>query len=181
MMISMQKSSPSSVKWFAVYTIPRHEKKVSSQLQQRNIEVFLPFHRTVSYWKNRTKAELELPLFPSYVFVRMPMEMKGAVLSVPGAVSVVGSKREPWPLPDNEMEILRRGLDDCRPAPHPYFNTGDRVRIMQGPLAGMEGFLMDKKNGSRMVLSIEQIMRSVSVEVNVQHLQLVDTRERQAS
>lgn len=160
-------------RWFAIYTAPRHEKQVSQRLQEREVESFLPMHRTVHCWKNRTRAELELPLFPSYVFVRISPEMKGKVLSVPGALSLVGSKREPWPLPDSEMEILRAGLNQCKPEPHPYLSFGDRVRITDGPLAGMEGIYSERKNGARVVLTIPQIMRSFSVEVELRHLELI--------
>ncbi len=167
--------------WFAVYTTTRHEKKVASLLAARNIEAFLPLHRTLHCWKNRTRAALELPLFPSYVFVRMSMDMKSNVLSVPGALSVVGSSRGPWPLPDAEIDILRSGLDRCRPEPCAYLDTGDRVRITGGPLQGMEGFFMTRKNGPRVVLTIDQIMRSVSVEVEVQHLELLQSKSVLAS
>jgi transcription antitermination factor NusG len=178
MMISMQAPSP---QWFALYTAPRHEKLVSSQLKHWDIESFLPLHRTLHCWKNRTRAAVELPLFPSYVFVRISPDMKGRVLAVPGALSVVGSKREPWPLPEAEMEILRAGLDHCKPEPYPYLAAGDRVRIAAGPLAGMEGFFVDRKNGQRVILTIPQIMRSVSVEVEIQHLELVNSDAVKAS
>jgi transcription antitermination factor NusG len=168
------------MQWFALYTAPRHEKKVSIYLQEQQIESFLPLHRAINYWKNRTKSALELPLFPSYVFVRIANQMRGKVLGVPGVLNLVGSRREPWPLPDFEMEALRFGLEYCKPEPHPYFAAGDRVRIGGGPLAGMQGVLVKKKNGPRVVLAIDQIKRSVSVEVDVQYLQAVSA-EVQAS
>lgn len=164
--------------WFAIQTMSRHEKRVSLQLKEREIEHFLPLHRTLHYWKNRTRAEVELPLFPSYVFVRTWSDAKGKVLSIPGTLSLVGSSRGPWPLPDEEIETLRAGLEHCKPEPHPYLTVGDRVRIADGPLAGMEGVLTEKKNGPRVILSLQQIMRSISVEVDLRHLQLITRSSR---
>ena len=163
--------SESSAKWFAVYTMSRHEKRVSAQLQERKIETFLPLYRAVHQWKNRTQADLELPLFPSYVFARIPARGRSTVFSTPGVFSIVGSRTEPWPLPDHEIETLRSGLSQYKHEPYPYLVTGDRVRIMAGPLSGMEGVLVEQKNGQRVVLTIEQIMSSISVEVEVQNLE----------
>lgn len=168
----------SRARWFAVYTASRHEKHVSSQLRDRQVEFFLPLYRTIHRWKNRTQADLELPLFPSYVFVRFSPRERGTVLSVPGVLSVVGSSREAWPLPDFEIEALRSGLDHRKPEPHPCLLIGDRARITTGALAGMEGVLIQKRNGLRMVLTLDQIMRSVSVEVDLHELERIPASGR---
>ena len=109
---------------------------------------------------------LELPLFPAYVFVRIAREARGAVLGMPGVLSIVGSAREPWPLPDFEIEALRSGLLERKIEPHPYLVVGERVRIKAGVMAGVEGILVRKKNDFRVVLSLDVIMRSVAVEVD---------------
>src|SRR5579864_111009 len=159
--------------WFAVYTAAHHEKQVSSNLQERQLESFLPIYRTVHAWKNRTKAVLELPLFPSYVFVRIPPGEKGCVLATPGVLSLVGTRREAWPLPDFEIESLRAGVDQRKPEPHLYLAVGERARIKSGALAGMEGILVQKRNGVRVVLSFDELMRSISVEVGIDELEPV--------
>src|SRR5258708_37538669 len=100
----------STARWFALYTAPRHEKRVAAQLAQNHCETFLPLYRTVHLWKNRIRATLTLPLFPCYVFVRTAQDHRAGVLSVPGVLSFVGSRREAWPLPDFEIEKLRAGL-----------------------------------------------------------------------
>jgi transcription antitermination factor NusG len=161
----------STARWFALYTSARHEKRVTAQLQENLVETFLPVYRTVHYWKNRTRATLDLPLFPCYVFVRVAQNLKGRVLSVPGVLSFVGSHREAWPLPDFEIETLRAGLGQLNAEPHPYLETGDRARIRSGPLSGMEGVLVQKKNGPRVVLTIEAIKRSISIEVELSNLE----------
>jgi transcription antitermination factor NusG len=163
----------STARWFALYTTPRHEKRVAAQLQENLFETFLPVYRTVHSWKNRTRPTLELPLFPCYVFVRVAQNRRGNVLSVPGVLSFVGSRREAWPLSDFEIEKLRTGLGGVNAEPHPYLATGDRARIRSGPLSGLEGVLVQKKNGLRVVLTIEAIMRSISLEVELNNLERV--------
>jgi transcription antitermination factor NusG len=140
-------------RWFAAYTAPRHEKRVSKRLEDRSVESFLPLFRSVRQWNNRTRVSLELPLFPCYVFVRIMPQDHGQVVSIPGIVSLVGSKQEPWPLSDSEVEALRSGLSQ-------------RLRIRSGPLANMEGVLLRRKNTLRVVLTVNEIGRSFSVEVN---------------
>jgi transcription antitermination factor NusG len=163
----------STARWFALYTSARHEKRVSTQLQENQVETFLPVYRTVHTWKNRTRATLDLPLFPCYVFVRVAQNHKWRVLSVSGVLSFVGSRHEAWPLPDFEIEKLRTGLGQLNAEPHPYLETGDRARIRSGPLSGMEGVLVQKKNGLRVVLTIEAIKRSISIEVELSNLERI--------
>ena len=167
--------------WFAAHTVPRHEKHVSGRLRDRDIENYLPLYHAVRLWKNRCRVELELPLFPTYLFVRIPTHKRFEVLSVPGVVSLVGSKRELWPLPEFEVEAMRAGLDQRNPEPHVYLAVGERVRIRYGPLAGLEGVLLRMKNSLRVVLTIDQIMRSVSVEVNITDLEPIYPRSALAS
>jgi transcription antitermination factor NusG len=160
--------------WFAAYTTPRHEKHVADMLAERNIETFLPLYRTVRQWKKSSPVALELPLFPCYLFVRIHRTSRGTVLGLPGVVSIVGSSREPWPLPQLEIEALRLGAQAGKVEPHPYLRVGDRVRIKAGSMAGIEGVLVRRKNEIRFVLTLEAIMRSVSVEVDADDLEPVD-------
>ena len=162
-------------RWFAVYTTPRHEKHVSEMLAERQIETFLPLYRTNRQWNKCRPVVLELPLFPTYVFARIGCRARGAVLGVPGVLSIVGSPREPWPLPDVEIEALRSGLLERKIEPHPYLIVGERVRIKAGVMAGVEGVLVRKKNEFRVVLSLEMIMQSVAVEVDADDVEPVST------
>lgn len=155
-----------SLRWFAAYTSPRHEKRVSQHMDLRQIQHFLPVYRTLRRWNNGCKVTIELPLFPNYIFVRIPERQRVSVLEVPGVVSMVGSGRELLPLPDFEIAALRSGLEQRKVEPHPYLITGERARIKSGPFAGMEGVLVRKKNDLRVVLTLEQIMRSVVVEID---------------
>jgi transcription antitermination factor NusG len=152
--------------WYALYTCPRHEKRVAEQIQQRRISCFLPLYRSVRRWKDRRK-ELELALFPGYVFVRVALQDRLKVLQLPSVVRFVSFNGHPVPLPEAEIESLRRGLDGCvRMAPHPYLQVGRRVRVSNGPMAGLQGILHRRKEGLRLVVSIEMLMRAVAVEVD---------------
>ena len=164
----------SSTDWFALYTTSRHEKHVAKLLDERQIENFLPLYQADRQWEKRSKVTLDLPLFPNYLFVRAGQ--KASLLSVPGVVSIVGSGREPWPLPDHEIEAFRSAVDVCKLEPHSLFAVGERVRIINGALAGMQGVLVRKKSNLRVVLTVEAIRSSVSAEVDEADLEAFDAR-----
>jgi len=156
----------SQVRWYATYVCSRHEKQVLSQLQERNISCFLPVYRSVRRWKDRRK-ELELVLFPGYVFVHIDLKDRLRVLQLPSVVRFVSFNGHPAPLQDSEIEVLAKGLaSGIRAEPHPYLKAGHRVRVRSGPLAGAQGILVRRKDKFRVVLSIDLIMRSVAVEVD---------------
>jgi transcriptional antiterminator NusG len=158
--------------WFALYTNSRREKNVAQLLDERRIENFLPLYRADRQWKKRSPVTLELPLFPNYVFVRAGQ--KAPLLSVPGVLSIVGSAREPWPLPDHEIEAFRGAVDVCKLEPYSLFAVGERVLIKHGALAGMQGVLLRKKSNLRVVLTVEVIRSSVSAEVDEADLEPLD-------
>jgi transcription antitermination factor NusG len=162
-----------SVNWFAAYTNSHHEKRVASQLLERQMESFLPLYSTRRRWKNRCEMNLELPLFPNYVFVRIDIRERVRVLAVPGVISLVGVGRIAAPLLDSEIEAIRSGLGQRRIEPHPYLVIGERVRIKDGPMTGMEGILTRKKNNYRVVLALDVIMQCVAVEVDADDLEPV--------
>jgi len=153
-------------RWYAAYTCTHHEKRVAQQLSERQIENFLPMYRSVRRWKDRRK-ELQLALFPSYVFVRMNLKDRLRVLQLPGVVSFVSFGGNPAPLLDIEIETLRQGnANPTQISPHPYLKVGRRVRVRSGPFAGTEGILMRRRDGCRVVVSIDLLMRSVAMEVD---------------
>lgn len=164
-----------SPRWFAVYTTARHEKHVSKILAQRQIETFVPLYRTTRKWKKSRPMVLELPLFPTYVFARIAREARGTVLGTPGVVSIVGSSREPWPLPSPEIEAIRLGAQSLKIEPHPYLTAGERVRIKAGVMTGVEGVLSRKKNEFRVILTLDSIMRSVAVEVDADDVEPISS------
>lgn len=159
-------ATSSEVRWYATYVCSRHEKQVLSQLQERRVNCFLPVYRSVRRWKDRRK-ELELVLFPGYVFVHIDLKDRLRVLQLPSVVRFVSFNGQPAPLPDADIEVLSKGLaSGIRAEPHPYLKVGHRVRVRSGPMAGAEGILVRRKDKFRVVLSIDLIMRSVAVEVD---------------
>jgi transcription antitermination factor NusG len=161
--------------WFAVYTTCRHEKRVARNLGQRQIEHFLPIYRTQHTWKDGTRVMLDLPLFPGYIFVRIDLHDRVGVLEVPGVVSMIGTAKQPAPLPDLEVEALRAGLDPTRAAPHALLTVGQRVRITRGALAGVEGIVVRKKSGFQVVLTLNLLMQSIAIEVSGDDVELADS------
>jgi transcription antitermination factor NusG len=153
-------------RWYVLHTYPRHEKSVVLQIEERRIACFLPLYRSMRRWKDRRK-ELELALFPGYVFVRIDLKDRLRVLQMASVVRFVSFNGMPAPLPDAEMVALMNGLKGGVGAePHPYLTAGRSVRVSSGPLAGVEGILVRRKDGFRVVLSLDLIMRSVAVEVD---------------
>jgi len=159
-----------SAHWFAAYINSHHEKRVASYFGERQIESFLPLYATRHRWKNRCEMDLELPLFPNYVFVHIDPRERGRVLEVPGVLSLVGFGRSLAPLPDFEIEALRSGLGRRNIEPYAYLVLGERVRIKAGAMIGMEGVLVRKKNNLRVVLALDAIMQCVAVEVDADDL-----------
>jgi transcriptional antiterminator NusG len=156
----------SSANWFAAYTNSHHEKRVASHFGERQIESFLPLYSVLHRWKNRCEVDLDLPLFPNYVFVHIDPRERVRVLEVPGVLSLVGFGRTLAPLSDFEVESLRSCVGQRKIEPHPYLVIGERVRIKAGPMAGMEGVLVRKKSNYRVVLALDVIMQCVAVEVD---------------
>jgi len=152
--------------WYAAYTRANHEKRVAEQLVQRAVEHFLPCYDSVRRWKDR-KVCLQMPLFPGYVFVRIPLCEQMRVREIPSVAKLVGFNGTPTALPDEEIHAMRNGLAQGVCAqPHPYLTVGRRVRVVAGPLVGLQGILLKRKNRTRFVISLELIMRSVAVEVD---------------
>jgi transcription antitermination factor NusG len=152
--------------WYAVQTSPRHEKRVCEHLRHRRVECFLPLFRSIHRWKNGCKAQVELPLFPGYLFVNIPRHERVRVLDVPGIFSFVGPKGEPARLSDFEIETLRSGLYLQKFEPHHGLAIGQRVRIHAGPLQGLEGVLLRNANGLRVVITVDLIQQNVAVELD---------------
>jgi transcription antitermination factor NusG len=165
--VSMPLREYAETRWYAAYTCANHEKRIAEQLHVRGVEFFLPLYDTVRRWKDR-RVRMQFPLFPGYIFVHTPLGHQLRILQVPGVVRLVGFGSIPTPLPDEQIESLRYALvQKVGTTPHPYLTVGRHVRIISGSLAGLTGILLRNKSSYRVVLSLELIMRSVAVEVDV--------------
>ncbi|MEJ2544916.1 MAG: UpxY family transcription antiterminator [Calditrichaceae bacterium] len=154
-------------KWYALYTRPRHEKKVLELLLEKKQEVFLPTVTQIRLWKDR-KKKVEMPLFPSYIFVNFDYRNRFDILQTHGVVKVVNFKGEPAMVPDWQIESLKTMLE------HPetlrtenFVKPGETVEVTQGPFKGMRGMVKTLKGDTRLIVTIEGIMQSVSVEIDV--------------
>lgn len=157
--------------WYAAYTAPCHEKQVAEQFAVRQVEHFLPLYTSIRRWASGRTVTRQCPLFPNYVFVQVARKERGKVLSVPGILSLVGTSRGATPLPTVEIETLRSRLHMCQAVPHPFLGIGEKARIRGGPLAGMQGIVLRHPKSTRIVLSLDLIMQSVAVEVDLADLE----------
>lgn len=165
-------SKPSEeAKWYALYTCPRHEKMVLQQLNGKTIECYLPLYQSLRRWNDR-KALIDFPLFPGYLFVRIPLSARLRVLTVPGVVRIISFNGKPASLSDEEISTLRASVDLRSAEPFPYLAEGKKIRITSGPLKGLEGIVVRRKKKLRAVVSIHSIMQSYAVEVDVADAQL---------
>ncbi len=156
----------SDASWYALYTRHQHEKTVASLLSGKGFQVFLPLYSTVHRWKDRDK-QLFLPLYPGYVFLLDRLDRTLQILMTPGVHSIVGTAGGPEPIPQFEIDAVKRVIESSLAVePHPFLRCGDRVRVTYGPLEGIEGILLRKKNAFRLVLSMEMLMKSVAIEID---------------
>ncbi|HEY4978689.1 MAG TPA: UpxY family transcription antiterminator [Candidatus Acidoferrum sp.] len=157
--------------WFAVYTKHQHEKKTAELLASKGIEVFLPLYQTTRRWKDRNKV-LALPLFPSYLFLNSGLQNKSEILATPGVFSLVESAGRACPIPDLEIEAIRKIVHRQTPVePHPFLQSGDTVLVKSGPLAGVSGILVQFRNQYRIVLSVNLLQRSLAIEIDLSSIE----------
>jgi transcription antitermination factor NusG len=159
-------SSMDESSWWAVYTRHQHEKAVAQVLSSKGFEVFLPLYDSVRRWKDRNKT-LSLPLFPCYVFVRGGLNRRLQVVTTPGIHTILYSGERLAFIPNDEIDSIRRAVDSpLLVEPHPFLRCGEKVRVTRGSLEGVVGVLVRKKSLFRLVLSVEMLAQSVSVEID---------------
>jgi transcription antitermination factor NusG len=152
--------------WYALYTRHQHEKNIAKALTAKGFEVFLPLYASTHQWRGRIK-HTSLPFFPCYVFLQAPPDGWLPILTTPGIHTVVGFAGQPAVIPPSEIEAIRRVVESPMKAePHPFLQCGDRVRLIAGPLEGLEGALIRKNNVWKLLVSVELLQRSVAVEVD---------------
>ncbi len=159
--------------WYAVYTKSRHEKVADTFLQSRDVKTFLPFRQVLSRWQDRKKL-ISLPLFPSYLFVNIRLDELASVIYSKGVLKILGTNGIPCPIPNQQAEsIMRLVNSDLKFDPYPHIDTGNEVVIKRGPLEGVVGKIIVKRSSKHIViLSVDLINRAVSVEVNLEDVEL---------
>jgi transcription antitermination factor NusG len=160
--------------WFALKVKARWEETVVTHLRYRGYDPFLPTYVFKSRWADRVKST-ELPLFPGYLFCQFDLKSRLPILTVPGVNYIVGIGRAPEPIDEQEIESLRTVVGSgLHYEPHPYLATGQFVQVEQGSLAGLVGRVLLQKNASRLIISIDLLMRSVSAEIDRSWVKPVD-------
>lgn len=152
--------------WYAVYTKPRHEKKVFEQFEEKEFESFLPLVKQVRLWKDR-KKKVEVPMFRSYLFARFDYKYRYDLLQIRGVVKIVNFRGTPAVVPDWQIEALKKMLENPEKMRlETYIRTGEEVEVTDGPFKGMRGAVKTIKGATRLVVTIEGILQSVSVEID---------------
>jgi transcription antitermination factor NusG len=156
--------------WFAIVSKPQHERTVLDGLVQKNLEGFLPSYWATRRWSDRMKR-VQAPLFPQYVFCRFDPDRRLPVLQTPGVRSIISFGTRPTSIPEGEIERIRAIVASGSPLePWPFLKAGQRVRVDDGPLAGLEGILAEGGNIRRVVVSLELLQRSVAVQFDRAHI-----------
>jgi transcription antitermination factor NusG len=161
--------------WYAVYTVPRHERSALKQLEMREIELFLPADESVRVWNNRQRMKISVPLSRTCLFVHINSRERTKVLQSPGVLQFVGNRRECVPLSDSEVEFLRSDLRRRPIEPYRDLIIGEEVRIKGGAMQGLQGTLVRKINSVRFVLTFELINQPAAIRVDTEDLEPIFT------
>ena len=166
----------SGSQWYAVWTRSRQEKSAAAILTSLGVHNFLPLRNEIRQWSDRKQA-VSIPLFSGYLFVHINLSTGSRldVLNASGIAGFVGNQMGPSPIPDQEIEDIHTVLEtrtECQVVP--LFNEGDRVRVLRGPLTGIEGRLVRRNSSTRLSISIEMIHKSLLVNVSRNDVELVE-------
>jgi transcription antitermination factor NusG len=158
--------SSNSLPWFAVSVKVRSEKSVAAIAQYNGFEQFLPLYKSRRRWSDRIKL-LEFPLFPGYVFCRIDPASRMQLLTLPGVQQIVGAGKTPIPIDNAEIAALQVAAQSGLSAePWPFLRAGQQVLLKEGPLAGLEGLLVEVRKNYRLLLSVTLLQRAVAVEID---------------
>jgi transcription antitermination factor NusG len=151
--------------WFALRVKSNCEKTVAAVARNKGFEEFLPLYESRHRWSDRLKS-VELPLFPGYVFCRIDPNFRLPILTIPGALHFIGVGKVPIPIDELEISTIQQAVrSGLVVQPWAYLSAGQLVRLEQGPLAGLEGVLLETRKQFRVVVSVHLLQRSVAVEI----------------
>ena len=151
--------------WFALRVKACREKYVAANLRHKGLTEFLPVYRAMRNWSDRRK-EIELSLFPGYLFCKFDPEVRVPVLTTPGVTSIVGIGKIPMPVQQSEIDAIQAVVDSgLNAGPWPFIAAGQQVRIEEGPLRGVEGVLVEVNHQNRLVVSVTLLQRGVAVDI----------------
>jgi transcription antitermination factor NusG len=164
--------------WYAVHVRSNFERIVSRNLEDKGFELFLPTYRAERRWSDRMK-QVDVPLFPGYVFCRLNPQARVPVLTIPGVVQIVGQGKVPVVISETEINAIKTILKSDLPyLPWSSLTTGQRVIVERGPMVGVEGVLIESRKSHRLVVSVIMLQRSVAVEVDASWVRPVTNSPR---
>jgi transcription antitermination factor NusG len=176
-----QQSDSTSYPWFALRVKSRSEKLVATIARNKGFEEFLPLYQSRRRWSDRFKS-VDVPLFPGYMFCRLNPEFRLPLLTIPGVMSFVGIGKIPVPIEETEIAAIRTAIGAGLAAePYPFLDIGQQVRVAEGPLAGLEGLLVEVRKQQRLVVSVSLLKRSVAVEIDRHWVRPLDATGREMS
>ncbi len=160
--------------WYAIAVKPHAETAVGIALERKSFETFFPTLTIERRWSDRAK-KLAAPLIPGYVFCRFDGEHRLPIMTTPGVREIVGYGRQAAPVDESELTALRRVIASGGPVRScDYLRHGDRVEVAEGPMQGLRGLLLEVKGSCRVVVSVELLQRSVSVELDRARIRRVE-------
>lgn len=160
--------------WYAVRVKPRYEKVVAFAAHRKGFEEFVPLCIRRHRWSDRSKP-VEVPLFPGYVFCRLKIEQRLSLLTIPGVLHFVGIGRTPAPIDQDEIAAIQTAVQSGSGIlPWPFLEMGQRVRLTSGPMAGLEGTLIQARDQHRFVIGLTILRRAIAVEIQNHWVEPVD-------
>ena len=172
----MNQTDTPPLRWYAIHVRSRHEFQIFDRLKLKGIEAFLPTVEKLRNWKDRKKL-VTFPLFPGYLFVRITNDARNMleVLKIRGVVNMICTlPHAPAPIPDEQIATLKKLIENREALdPYPYLSEGQNVRITKGPLAGIEGILVEKLDKHLLVLSVDVLRQGVALTINAADVEKV--------
>jgi len=157
-------------KWIAVYTKSRHEKVVIQELEKKNIEAYCPILKERRQWSDR-KRWVEFPLFRSYVFVKIELKNSLYILQTMGVHHIIKFQGNISTIPDGIIQNIKSMIHGGFTVEQvEYFVKGDEVKVVDGPLKGMEGIVIKIKNENKLVLKVAAIQQAIAVQIHPGYL-----------
>jgi len=159
------------VRWYAVYTKPRNEKKVFARFVEKGIETFLPLQKKLKQWSDRKKM-VDEPLFRSYIFVHIGQKQYYDVLNTMGVVRYITFEGKAVPIPDKQIEQIKQLLvqDIELEAVEGQIEPGSKVEVRFGSLQGIEGEMVEHAGKKKVVIRIDHISHSLLVTLPAEYV-----------
>ena len=158
---------PPQIPWRVINVKPHHEQSVAQFLKEQGYELYLPTYRSVRKWHDR-KVTLDLPLFPSYAFLRFNIAERARILATSGVRSILSFSREPAEVSEEEISTIRQLLASGLPVAPALvpLQIGRKIKITDGPLTGVEGILQKFKGVCELIVVAEILRRAVKVTID---------------